>query len=48
MIFQEKCFSQYIPITDQIYLPALHLEILVDMCVAMACWKGSDVINYEI
>ena len=47
MIFQEKCFSCYALLTDQISLSLL-FEILVNMCIAIACEPGSDAINFEI
>ena len=39
MIFQEKCFSCFPLLTDQISLPDLPLllEILVNMCIAIVC-----------
>ena len=49
MIFQEKCFSFYILLTDQISLSdLLLLEILANMCIAIVCLPGCYVINYEI
>ena len=39
MIFQRKCFSCYILLTDQISIISLHLflEILSNMCIATVC-----------
>ena len=48
--FQEKCFSCYIRLTDQnlnLWLPLL-LEILGNMCIAIASFPCCDVINFEI
>ena len=50
MIFQEKCFSCYAPLTDQISLPSLPLllEILVNMCIVIVSKQVFDVIHFEI
>ena len=50
MIFQQKCFSCYILLTDQIFIVWLSLlfEILGNMCIAIVFWPGCDVINFEI
>ena len=50
MIFQEKCFSCYIVLTDQfltVLLPLL-LEMLGSICITIVCEPGCDVINFEI
>ena len=48
-IFHEKCFSFYIQLTDQIFFwLLLLLEILGNMCTAVVCFPGCDVINFEI
>ena len=45
MIFQEKCFSCYALLTDQISLPdCLHFLWYWSICVLQGC----DVINFEI
>ena len=43
-MFQEKC---YIPLTDQISLSDF-LYVLDNMCIAIVCFPGCDVIDYEI
>ena len=50
MIFQEKCFSCYAPLPDQISLPPLPLllEILVNMCIVIVSKQVFDVIHFEI
>ena len=47
MIFQEKCFSGYMLLTDQIPLSD-YLEILGNMCIAIVCFPDCDVISFEI
>ena len=50
MIFQEKCFSCYVLCNWPhfiVWLPLL-LEILSNMCIAIVCLPGCDVINFEI
>ena len=48
MIFQEKCFSYYILLTDQVsFFLSLPLEILGNMCIAILP-PGCDVINIGI
>ena len=47
MMFQEKCFSCYILLTDQILLP-FRLEILGNICIAIIYFPGCEVINFEI
>ena len=48
--FSKKCFSCYILLTDQISLPDffLRLEIFDNMCIAIVCFPGCEVINFEI
>ena len=50
MIFQKKCFSCYILLTDQISLSdcIYFLEILGNMSIAIICFPGCAVINFEI
>ena len=48
MIFQEKCFSCYILLTDQISLSDCLLELLGKLPTANACFSGCDVINFVI
>ena len=56
MIFQEKCFSCYtLQLTKwllykwtNVFGIVLLPEILGNMCVAVVCSAGSDVINFEI
>ena len=48
MIFQEKYFSNYIPLTDQISLSDCLFEIVGSMYIAIICWPGCYVINFEI
>ena len=43
-IFREKCFSCYISLTDQI---SFHICV-GNMCIAIICFPGFDVINFEI
>ena len=43
--FSKKCFSCYILSTDQISLFLL-LEILVNICIAIVCIPGFNVINF--
>ena len=43
MIFQEKCVSCYILLTEQISL----FEILGNMCITVTCFLGCDIINFE-
>ena len=48
MIFQEKCFSYYILLTDQVsFFLSLPLEILGNMCIAILP-PSCDVINIGI
>ena len=46
-IFQEKCLSCYIQLTDQISFQ-INFQILGNMCIGIACFPGCDVINFEI
>ena len=51
MIFLEECFSCYIILTDQISLSdCLYFlgNILDNMCIAVVCFPGCEVINFEI
>ena len=51
MIFQQKCSSCYILLTDQISLPGclyFLLEILDNMFIAAVCYPGCDVMGFEI
>ena len=51
MIFEEKCFSSYILLTDQASnLPdcLLVLEMLGNMCIAIICFLICEVMNFEI
>ena len=43
-MIQEKCFSRFILLTDQISL----YEILGNMGIATTCLLGCDIINFEI
>ena len=50
MIFQQKCSSCYVLLTDQISLPRslpLLLEILGNVCITIACYPGCDVMDFE-
>ena len=47
MIFQEKYFSCYILLTDQISLLPLLFEILGNVCIAIVCFQGCNVIDFE-
>ena len=48
MIFQEKYFSYYIPLTTKFHcLIPLLFEILDNMCIATVCLPGCDVTNFE-
>ena len=53
-VFEGKCFSCYILLTDQVsfdslsgWLPLL-LEILDNMCIEFICFPGCNVINFEV
>ena len=46
MIFEEKYFSRYIILIDQISL--LLLKILGNICIVIICFPVDDVINFEI
>ena len=50
MIFQEKYFSCYILLSDQISLSdrLLFVEILINICIALVCEPSCDVTNFEI
>ena len=50
MIFQEKCFSSYILLTDQDFIASwpLLLEILVNACIVIICFADSDVTDFEV
>ena len=49
MIFQEKCFSRYILLTDQISLSdCLYFLRYLAICLAIVYFPGCDVINLEI
>ena len=48
MIFQEKCCSCYIVLTEQILLPDILLETVSNMCTAIVYFSDCDVINFEI
>ena len=48
MIFQVKCFSFYILLTDQVLLSDFTSYILGNMCIAVYYFQGCDVINFEI
>ena len=51
MIFKGKCFFCYILLSDQISLSLcspLPLEILGNMCIAIVCFSGCDVIHFKI
>ena len=50
IIFEEKYFSCYIILIDQILLSGyLYLcEILGNMCIAIVCKPGCDVMNFEV
>ena len=47
MIFQAKCFSYYVLLTDQIPLLDCALS-LRSVCIAIVCFRGCDVRNFEI
>ena len=47
MIFQGKCFSYYILLTDQTSL-SLVRELLDNMCIDIVCWPDFDFINFEV
>ena len=51
MVFEEKYFSRYILLIDQIlfivWLPLL-CEILGNTCIAIVCKPGCDVIKFEV
>ena len=42
----KKCSSSNVLLTAQISLPLL-LEIFCNMCIAIVCWPGYDVINFK-
>ena len=47
--FPKKCISFYILLTDKLHcLIAFTLDILGNMCTAMVCFPGCDVINFKI
>ena len=48
--FQEKCFSCYILLTDQISLSdyLYFLRYWAIWCIAIVCFPGCDVISFEI
>ena len=48
--FQQKCSSCYVLLTDQISLFGLPLllEVLGNICIAIVCLQGCDVINFKI
>ena len=50
MIFEEKSFSRYIPLIDQISLSGLPLirEILANMFVAIVCQPGCDASVFKL
>ena len=50
LLFKKKCSSCYILLTDQMPLAdcILLLEILGNICIAMVCFPGCDIINFEI
>ena len=50
MIFQEKCFSYYILLTDQISLSdyLYFLKYWAMSVLRLFCFPGCDVINFEI
>ena len=47
-IFQEKYFSCFNPLTDQILLSSSRLEILGNMCNVISFYPLCDVINFEM
>ena len=47
MIFQKKCFSCYFLLSDQIPLSG-YFYILGNLLIAVACFPGFDVIDFEI
>ena len=47
MIFQEKYFSCYILLADQMVCSSLLLEILDNMCIVIIWCPVSNVINFE-
>ena len=46
--FSRKMFSCYILLTERFLLPDLLPEILGNMCTAIVCFPGCNVINFEI
>ena len=49
MSFEEKYFSDYILVTDQISLADfLFLEVFGNVCIVIICCSVCDVINFEI
>ena len=49
IIFEEKYFSCYILLPDQISLfGCLYLAIFGNMCLVIVCKLGNDIINFEI
>ena len=46
--FQENFISYYTLLTDQLLLPVLLLEKLVNMYTTVVSQPGCDVINFEI
>ena len=49
MIFEEKLFSRYILLTDQISLPVpLLLEVLGIIFIVIVCFSVCDIVIYEI
>ena len=48
-LFNKKCFSSYILLTDQISLSdCIYLLSFGQYGIAIVCWPGRDVINLEI
>ena len=49
IIFEEKYFSSYILLIDQISLSSyLYFEILDIMCIAIVCKPGLDIMNFKL
>ena len=47
MIFQEKCVTCYV-LSNEFHFLSLLFEILGNVCLAIVCFPGCNVINFEI
>ena len=47
MIFQKKCVTCYV-LSNEFHCLSLLFEILGNVCMAIVCFPGCNVINFEI